>query len=66
MITNRRGAKALEKIAQAQVRLAEAEEKMYALFLDLLAREDAKDQKDGKPPRPKAGTEPARPEPPKK
>jgi hypothetical protein len=66
MITNRRGAKALEKIAQAQVRLAEAEEKMYALFLDLLAREDAKDQKAGKSSRPKTGSVPAQPELPKK
>jgi hypothetical protein len=64
---NRRYVEALEKSARAKVRLAEAEEKMYAQFLDLLAREDAKDQKPGKSPRPKTGSVPAtRPEPPKK
>jgi hypothetical protein len=63
MITNRRGAKALEKIAQAQERLANAEEKMYGAFRDLLDQESKNAKKPARSPAGARST--IRPEPPK-
>jgi hypothetical protein len=49
MITNLKGAKALERMAEAKERLAASEKQIYASFLDSLKRGKKSSDADRKP-----------------